>query len=109
MSEALPAAAAARVAEGFRALAEPARLQILHVLRDGEMTVSRLIEATGLVQANLSKHLQLLHAGGFVARRKEGLFVYYSLTDAEVLRLFDLMSSRTERGEEPQHRGVAGA
>ena len=89
MSDALAVADAERMAERFRALAEPARLQILHALREGEMTVSRLIEATGLGQANLSKHLQLLHAGGFVARRKEGLFVYYTLADLDTLRLLE--------------------
>ena len=89
MSEALAVADAERMAERFRALAEPARLQILHALREGEMTVSRLIEATGLGQANLSKHLQLLHAGGFVARRKEGLFVYYTLADVDTLQLLE--------------------
>lgn len=89
MSEALAVGDAERMAERFRALAEPARLQILHALREGEMTVSRLIEATGLGQANLSKHLQLLHAGGFVARRKEGLFVYYTLADVDTLRLLE--------------------
>lgn len=89
MSDALAVADAERMAERFRALAEPARLQILHALREGEMTVSRLIEATGLGQANLSKHLQLLHAGGFVARRKEGLFVYYMLADVDTLRLLE--------------------
>jgi DNA-binding transcriptional ArsR family regulator len=89
MSEALAVGDAERMAERFRALAEPARLQILHALREGEMTVSRLIEATGLGQANLSKHLQLLHGGGFVARRKEGLFVYYTLADVDTLRLLE--------------------
>lgn len=36
------------VAERFKALGEPARLSILNCLRDGEMTVSELVEATGL-------------------------------------------------------------
>ena len=109
MSLALATADAARMAERFKGLAEPARLQILHALRDGEMTVSRLIETTSLGQANVSKHLQLLHAGGFVGRRKEGLFVYYSLADPEVLRLFDLMSSWMERRDQPEPRGAVGA
>jgi hypothetical protein len=38
-----------------------------------------LIDATKLNQANLSKHLQLLHAHGFVARRRDGPFVVYEL------------------------------
>ena len=63
----------ALVAERLRALAEPARLQILNELRSGEHTVTELVEATGLGQANVSKHLRLLLAAGFVGRRKDGL------------------------------------
>lgn len=86
----------ALVAERFRALAEPARLQILNSLRGGELAVGDLVEATELGQANVSKHLQMLHALGFVSRRKEGLFVYYALADKSVFRLCDIMCGRLE-------------
>ena len=84
------------VAERFKALAEPARLQILGCLRAGETTVSELVEQTELGQANVSKHLQLLHTLGFVSRRKEGLFVYYALADKSVFQLCDVMCGRLE-------------
>ena len=84
------------VAERFKALAEPARLQILNCLRAGELTVSELVEQTELGQANVSKHLQLLHALGFVSRRKEGLFVFYALADRSVFKLCDVMCGRLE-------------
>lgn len=83
-----------RVAERFRALGEPARLRILDTLRRGELTVGELVEKTQLNQANLSKHLQLLHSLGFVGRSKRGLFVYYRLTDEDVFRLCDVMCGR---------------
>ena len=82
------------VADQFKVLAEPARLEILNALRDGEMTVSELVETTGLGQANLSKHLQMLLAHGFVLRRKEGLFAHYSLADRDVFKLCDLVCGR---------------
>jgi DNA-binding transcriptional ArsR family regulator len=82
------------IAERFKALAEPARLHILDALRGGEKTVSELMEQTGLGQANASKHLQLLHGLGFVARRKEGLYVYYRLSDDSVFQLCDIMCGR---------------
>src|SRR5687768_3277881 len=82
------------IAERFKALSEPARLAILNALRDGEKTVSQIMDATGLGQANVSKHLQLLHALGFVDRRKEGLFVYYQLAGEDVFQLCDLMCAR---------------
>ena len=84
------------VAARFRALAEPARLAILHALEDGERTVSELVSDTGLSQGNLSKHLQQLHASGFVLRRKDGLFVHYALADDDVLALCEMMCGRLE-------------
>ena len=83
-----------QVANRFKALGEPARLRILDALRTGELTVGDLCERTNLNQANLSKHLQLLHTLGFVTRRKEGLFVCYSLTDDDVFQLCDIMCGR---------------
>ncbi len=91
------------VAERFKALAEPARLRILDALRDGECAVSELMEATGLGQANVSKHLQLLHALGFVERRKEGLYVYYRLAGDEVFQLCDIVCGRL--AAEAEERG----
>ena len=84
------------VANRFKVLAEPARLEILNRLRNGEMTVGDLVEATGFGQANVSKHLQLLHSSGFLERRKEGLFVYYSLADDTVFTLCEMMCGRLE-------------
>ncbi|MEK7402622.1 MAG: metalloregulator ArsR/SmtB family transcription factor [Gemmatimonadota bacterium] len=82
------------VAERFKALGEPARLRILQSLCDGERCVSELEEDTGLNQANLSRHLQVLSATGLVSRRKDGLFVYYALADRSVLRMCELMCGR---------------
>ena len=84
----------AAVADRFKVLAEPARLEILETLRSGEQTVSEIVERTGLGQGNVSKHLQLLHAHGFVSRRKEGLHVRYALADRSVFRLCEIMCDR---------------
>jgi DNA-binding transcriptional ArsR family regulator len=98
----------ALVAERFKALAEPARLEILNCLRDGEMTVGDLVEATSLGQANVSKHLQVLHAAQFVTRRKDGVFVWYALSDARVFQLCDLMCARIATETRQRGRLVAG-
>lgn len=95
------------IAERFKALGEPARLEILNTLRDGELTVSELVEETGLGQANVSKHLQLLHGVGFVTRRKEGLYVYYGLADRDVFRLCDLMCGRLEAESSARRKVLA--
>lgn len=85
------------VAQRFKALGEPARLRILDALRRGTLTVGELVEQTGLNQANLSKHLQLLHGLGFVERWKNGLFVYYRLAGHDVFQLCDIMCGRVAR------------
>ena len=95
------------VAERFKALAEPARLHILARLRRGEMTVTELVDQTALGQANVSKHLQLLHTLGFVSRRKDGLFVYYALADKGVFQLCDIMCGRLEVEMKARHRLLA--
>ncbi len=92
------------VAERFKALGEPARLSILNALRGQEMSVTEIMDATGLGQANVSKHLQILHGLGFVERRKEGLYVHYRLADNDIFRLCDLMCGRIEREAEDRSR-----
>lgn len=96
------------VAERFKALGEPARLRILSQLRAGEATVSEIVEATGLGQANVSKHLQQLHTLNFVGRRKEGLHVLYTLADPAVFQLCDLMCGRIAAETNNRRRVVAG-
>lgn len=82
------------VADRFRVLGEPARLALLQALRAASRTVGELAEETGLSPANVSKHLQILHAARFVERRKNGLHVLYGLAGPDVFRLCDLMCRR---------------
>jgi len=85
------------VAARFRMLAEPMRLRLLNELRDGEKTVTTLVEATGAGQANVSKHLSLLADAGMVGRRKEGLNVYYFIVDESLFELCDLVCGRLQK------------
>lgn len=96
------------VAQRFKVLADSARLRLLNALRTGERSVSELVEDTGLSQANVSKHLGVLHAAGFVGRRKEGLFTYYVLADKGVFRLCDLVCERIELETEDRARLLVG-
>jgi ArsR family transcriptional regulator len=54
------------------------------------------MDATGLNQANLSKHLRVLHAEGLVSRRRDGLFVFYQIADRSVLELCGLVCGAVE-------------
>ena len=83
-------AALVRVAELFKALSEPTRLRLLYALTEGEKNVSQLVEETGALQANVSKHLGTLLEAGVVGRRKQGQSSYYRITDESVFELCDV-------------------
>lgn len=86
----------ALIAERLKGLAEPGRLHLLNALRRGERTVTELVEATGMTQANVSRHLRVLHDHGFVVRRKEGLYAYYAVADDSVFRICEVMCDRLD-------------
>lgn len=79
------------VAERFAVLAEPMRLRLIHALFQGEKSVHGLVEETGGTQTNVSRHLQTLLHAGMLARRKEGLQVFYSLADPSIGPLCELV------------------
>ena len=85
------------IARRFRVLGEPARLAILNALMRGELSVNELVEVTRLSQANVSKHLAMLADSNFVKRRKRGLFTIYSIADASLFKLCDLMCNSIAR------------
>jgi len=80
-----------QVAEYFKSMSEPTRLQLLNALRGGEMTVSELAEQANSTPANVSKHLSLLAKNGFVERRTQGSCVYYRIADPDIYSLCDLV------------------
>src|SRR5712675_1805196 len=82
------------VAARFRAMGEPLRLRILQQLEEGERSVSALAENVESTQPNVSKHLKILQDAGLVKRRQQGTTVYYSIADAMVSELCDMICSR---------------
>jgi DNA-binding transcriptional ArsR family regulator len=95
----------ALVADRFKALSDQARLCLLQALRGGPLTVSELVAVSGMGQANVSRHLAILHANGLVTRERDGVYVRYSLADEDVLKLCDLVCGRLE-GELSARRKV---
>jgi DNA-binding transcriptional ArsR family regulator len=93
----LPFEALRDVAAYFQALAEPTRLRLLNLLRDGEQSVGRLAELCDCTAANVSRHLALLAKHGLVAREGRGTSVYYRIADPSVYRLCDLVCGSVER------------
>lgn len=72
-------------------LANPKRLEIIAHLRDGEKTVGELTESMQISQANLSQHLALMRQKGIVIARREGLNIYYRLSNPKIIKACDLM------------------
>src|SRR5690349_19068707 len=75
------------IAARFRVLSEASRLRLLAALEDGERNVSELVAATGLAQANVSRHLSVLTEAGLLRRRKDGLNVIYAIADPAIFEL----------------------
>lgn len=76
------------LAKLMKALANPARLEIIEMLSQGEKSVEGIVEATNLTFANASQHLQVLKNNNIVKSRKEGHYVFYSLINDEFLALY---------------------
>jgi DNA-binding transcriptional ArsR family regulator len=78
-------ARAATTTDAFNAVAEPRRRQILETLSDGERSVNQLVEALGLAQPHVSRHLRVLREVGVVEVRGDGRKRVYRL-NGEALR-----------------------
>jgi DNA-binding transcriptional ArsR family regulator len=77
------------VAERLRLLADPTRLRILNVLREGEANVATIVARVGASQPNVSRHLALLLRAGIVTRRQHGREVHYRVVDPFIDRICD--------------------
>jgi ArsR family transcriptional regulator len=73
--------AALPLADGFQALADPTRLRILALLRIMELSVGELAQVLGQSQPRVSRHLKILADAGVLERRKEGSWVFLTLSE----------------------------
>jgi rhodanese-related sulfurtransferase len=94
-----------------KALANPARLELLDLLAQGERGVEELAAAAGMKVSNTSAQLHALAAAGLVASRRDGVKIYYRLADEEVAafagRIQDFAASRIAEAERAA-RGYLG-
>lgn len=74
----------------FRGFSDTSRLAILEALRVGPLTVTALVEATGLSQSNISNHLGCLRDCGLVVSVPQGRYTQYQLSDERVAMLLEL-------------------
>ncbi|RJQ40173.1 MAG: ArsR family transcriptional regulator [Dehalococcoidia bacterium] len=69
----------------------PKRLEVINILRDGEMPVTELAQKLGLTIGNLSQHLSMMKERRILTTRKEGNMVYYRILNPKLIRCFDMM------------------
>ena len=78
-------------AEVCKTLSSPKRLEILNSLKEGEKTVSELVEILGVPKANVSQHLAVMRHRGILDSRRDGVNIYYRVANSKVIRACMLM------------------
>ena len=78
-------------AEMCQVFSHPKRLEVIDLLRDGEMTVSELAQKLGLTSGNLSQHLSLMKTRHILLTRKEGNQVFYRTANPNLIECFEMM------------------
>ena len=74
-----------------KTLADPNRLMLLHLLRDGEKSVGQLVDSLGLPQSNVSRHLAVLRERSLVETRREGTTIFYRMANPKIGEACDLV------------------
>jgi len=85
------------IAGWLKSMADPTRLRILHALHGGERCVTDILGAVRSSQANVSKHLAILKAAGLVDCRREGVNVYYRISDPSVFTICEAVCDSIQR------------
>jgi DNA-binding transcriptional ArsR family regulator len=79
-------------AEILKALAQPTRLKILELLRDGEKCICEIVPAINGEQSNVSRHISLMQKSNLVATRKDGVRVMVKVKDPKLFDVLDRIS-----------------
>ncbi|OQW87068.1 MAG: transcriptional regulator [Rhodoferax ferrireducens] len=74
-------------ADMFRVMSAPMRLKIINCLCDGEKNVSYLLTRVNTTQPNMSQHLNTLYQAGILAKRREGVQIFYRIADQRIVSI----------------------
>ena len=78
-------------AEVCKTLANPKRLEIIYALKEGELSVGELVKRLGISKANISQHLAILRQQRVVVSRREGVNIYYRISNPKIVKACALM------------------
>ena len=76
-------------AEVLKALAQPTRLKILELLRNGERCICEIVPAINGEQSNISRHISLMQKSHLVTTRKDGVKVMVKVKDPKIFDILD--------------------
>jgi len=79
------------IANLFKALSHPTRLQIVKLLKDRPLCVCDILPQIDSEQSNASQHLSVLKNQGIVESKKDGLMVIYKIKSPEVYKMIDIV------------------
>jgi ArsR family transcriptional regulator, virulence genes transcriptional regulator len=96
-------------ADVCKTISNPNRQAILDMMRSGEITVTELVNKTGISQANLSQHLAILRSKGVVNTRRDGNNIYYSISNMKIIQAYDLISEVLQESFQSKHDTVVEA
>lgn len=94
----------AYVGEVWRALADPTRREILHLLRRGDMTAGEIADRFPLAKSTLSGHFNVLKGAGLIVAERQGMNVVYSLNTSAWDDAADAIRSFLARGARRNER-----
>ena len=84
-------------AEVFRVMSAPMRLKIISSLCNGEKNVGQLLAEIVTTQPNMSQHLNTLYQNGVIAKRRDGVQIFYRIINDRVVTLCRAVCTQIER------------
>ncbi len=96
-------------AEICKTLTNPKRIEILNTLKTDEKTVTELVAALGASKANVSQHLAVMRHKGILTTRREGVNIYYRVSNPKVIDACTLMKEVLFEQHAAKKKVVTGA
>jgi DNA-binding transcriptional ArsR family regulator len=94
-------------AEVLKVLAQPTRLKILELLRNGERCICEIVPAINGEQSNISKHISLMQKCHLITTRKDGVKVMVNVKDPRVFEILDKVSAILKNQMKEQEKLLA--
>jgi DNA-binding transcriptional ArsR family regulator len=91
-------------AEVLKAMAQPTRLKILELLREGERCICEIVPAINGEQSNISRHISVMQKSHLITTRKDGVKVMVKVRDPRVFEILDTVGRLLKNQMHEQHR-----